>query len=50
MLNLAMLKGVNYPLVPSNVSNKGGGDSVVEALDNLQQVNVERYQINEWLW
>ena len=48
-VNLTMRKGVNYPLGPLEWAEKWGWDSVVETLDNLQQVNAERYQTSEWL-
>ena len=48
-VNLAMRKGVNYPLGPLEWAEQWGWDSVVETLDNLQQVNAERYQTSEWL-
>ena len=48
-VNLAMRKGVNYPLGPLEWAEKWGWDSVVETLENLRQVNAERYQVSEWL-
>ena len=44
-----MRKGANYSLGPLEWSEQWSWDSVVETLDNLQQVNAERYQTSEWL-
>jgi len=48
-VNLAMRKGVNYPVGPLEWAEQWGWHSVVETLDNLRQQNAERYQISEWL-
>jgi len=48
-VNLAMRKGVNYPQGPLEWAEQWGWDSVVETIDNLRQVNAERYQTSEWL-
>ena len=48
-VNLAMRKGVNYPVGPLEWAEQWGWNSVVETLENLRQQNAERYQISEWL-
>ena len=48
-VNLAMRKGVNYPVGPLEWGVQWGWNSVVETLDNLHQLNPERYQTSEWL-
>mgnify|MGYP002526181802 CR=1 FL=1 len=48
-VNLAMRKGVNYPLGPLEWAEQWGWNSVVETLDNLRKVHGERYQTSEWL-
>ena len=48
-VNLAMRKGVNYPVGPLEWGEQWGWNSVVETLDNLRQLNPERYQTSEWL-
>ncbi len=48
-VNLAMRKGVNYPVGPLEWGEQWGWNSVVETLDNLHQLNPERYQTSEWL-
>ncbi len=48
-VNLAMRKGVNYPQGPLEWAEQWGWGSVVETLENLRQVNAERYQVSDWL-
>ena len=48
-VNLAMRKGVNYPVGPLEWGEQWGWNSVVETLDNLRKLNPERYQTSEWL-
>ncbi|MEC9360961.1 MAG: 3-hydroxyacyl-CoA dehydrogenase family protein, partial [SAR324 cluster bacterium] len=48
-VDLAMRKGVNYPLGPLEWAEQWGWNSVVETLENLAQINAERYKTSEWL-
>ena len=48
-VNLAMKKGLNYPLGPFEWVEKWGLISVVETLDNLFQLYGKRYQKSLWL-
>ena len=48
-VDLAMRKGVNYPLGPLEWAEQWGWHSVVETLENLAQLNAERYKTSEWL-
>ena len=48
-VNLAMRKGVNYPLGPLEWAEKLGLAAVAEILDNLRKVYGVRYQASAWL-
>ncbi len=48
-VNLAMRKGVNYPLGPLEWAELWGYNAVVETLKNLRQIYGDRYQVSDWL-
>jgi len=48
-VNIAMRKGLNYPLGPFEWADKWGLFSVAQALDNLFKVYGKRYQKSSWL-
>ena len=48
-INLAMRKGVNYPLGSLEWGDLWGYNSVVETLENLFSEYGERYRVSSWL-
>ena len=48
-INLAMKKGVNYPIGPLEWGELWGHKNVVETLENLFHEYGERYRVSTWL-
>ena len=48
-INLAMKKGVNYPLGSLEWGELWGHNSTVETLENLFSEYGERYRVSSWL-
>ena len=48
-INMAMKKGVNYPLGSLEWGELWGYNSVVETLENLFSEYGERYRVSSWL-
>ena len=48
-INMAMKKGVNYPLGSLEWAELWGYNSVVETLENLFSEYGERYRVSSWL-